>query len=80
MFLHVGNDILIEYNKIIGVFDMDDSLVSKHIKKKELFADKQAVYISEQDIKSCILTVEKIYFSNISPATLMRRSSNVLNV
>ena len=80
MFLHVGSDILVEYNKIIGVFDMGDSLVSMNIKHKELFADKQAVYISKQDIKSCILTADKVYFSNISPGTLMKRSNNVLNM
>lgn len=80
MFLHVGNDILVEYNKIIGVFDMANSIVSKHIKERDLFADKQAVYISEQDIKSCILTAEKIYFSNISSTTLMKRSNNILSM
>ena len=59
---------------------MNDSAVAKHIKERDLFAGKHAVYISEQDIKSCVLTDEKIYYSNISPATLMRRSINVLNM
>lgn len=80
MFLHVGNDVLIEYNKIIGVFDMVDTTVAKHIKEKNLFANKKAIYISNQDIKSCILTDEKIYYSNISSSTLKKRSNSVLNM
>lgn len=80
MFLHVGNDILVEYNKIIGVFDMADSTVSRNIKEKKLFTDKQVIYISKQDIKSCILTAEKIYFSNISSTTLMKRSNSILSM
>lgn len=79
MFLHIGSDVLIEYEKIIGIFDMVDTTVSKHIKEKKLFAEKKEIYISK-DIKSCILTNNEVYYSNISSTTLKKRSNSVLNM
>lgn len=79
MFLHIGNDVLIEHGKIIGIFDMVDTTISKHIRERKLFAEKKEIQISK-DIKSCILTDNEVYYSNISSTTLKKRSNNVLNM
>ncbi len=81
MFLHIGNDVLIKYKDIIGIFELQGSLsvVHKQIKDNNLFDDRQHIYINKKEIKSCVLTDRSVYFSNISSITLKRRGKTLLS-
>ena len=81
MFLHIGNDVLIKYKDIIGIFELQGNLseVHKQIQAYNLFNDRQHIYINKKDIKSCVLTDRNVYFSNISSITLKRRGQTLLS-
>lgn len=81
MFLHIGRDISVEYKKILGIFDFYDtkSPIIKQIINKKLFVDKPFEYISKEDVVSCIVTDDKIFFSNISSSTLKKRAENLFS-
>lgn len=79
MFLHLGEEKSILYKDIIGIFDYD--LVKKSEVTKE-FLDL-AVYeqvveevSSEKEIKSFIVTKDKVFLSPISSLTLKNRILN----
>lgn len=81
MFLHIGNDVLIKYKDIIGIFELQGNLseVHKQIHEQKLFDDRKHIYINKKDIKSCVLTDRNVYFSNISSITLKRRGQTLLS-
>ena len=81
MFLHIGNDVLIKYKEIIGIFELQGNLseVHKQIQANNLFNARQHIYINKKDIKSCVLTDRNVYFSNISSITLKRRGQTLLS-
>ncbi len=85
MYLHLGKDTVINDNDIIGIFDLDTSTVSRHTRKYLSFAEKkgETVTVSYELPKSFVVCAKpksknkKIYISQISPLTLLKRSENV---
>lgn len=77
MFLHIGEDTVITDKKIIGIFDMDTSTVSKatrdYLRKAE--KDGNVKYVNYDLPKSFIVTEEGIYISPINTATLNKRAN-----
>lgn len=67
MYLHLGLDVMIETKKIIGIFDLK-SVTRDFIKNIEI-PDKY---------NSCILTLDGVFFSEISSVTLLKRSDSFL--
>lgn len=79
MYLHLGQDTLLRTKDIIGIFDLDTSSTSKHTRNFLANAQKQnnVVTISQELPKSFIVTAQhpsKVYISQISAATLKKRS------
>lgn len=80
MYLHLGEDVVIKTEDIIGIFDLEKSSVSKHTKSFFSHSTKQneVINVSYEMPKSFILTKEngenKVYISQISPATLCKRA------
>lgn len=80
MYLHLGGEYVVKEEEVIGIFDLDTSTVSKHtrnfLNKKE--KEKKVINVSFELPKSFILAGdkknEKIYISQISSATLNKRS------
>lgn len=74
MYLHIGNDNLINQNDIIAIFSVKDKKSSLY-KKLVLDRNEKLNYkeSSTNRIASYILTNDKIYLSNISVATLKKR-------
>ena len=80
MYLHLGGEYVVKEEEVIGIFDLDTSTVSKHtrnfLNKKE--KEKKVINVSFELPKSFILVGdkqnEKIYISQISSATLNKRS------
>ena len=81
MFLHLGNNVVINSNKIIGIFDLQDDLssINRDLKENILFVDKKKSFASKKEIKSCVLTDDSVYFSHISSGTLKKRAENILS-
>lgn len=83
MFLHLGQDTVIKTEDIIGVFDIDNTTVSKHTRDYLSSATKSGkiVNVSFELPKSFIVCKEKtgketVYISQLSPGTLLKRFSS----
>lgn len=80
MYLHVGNDVVVRMRDIIGIFDMENTTVSKQT--RQFLADAQkggrVVNVTQELPKSFIVCEqqgkEKVYISQISAATLRGRA------
>lgn len=80
MFLHLGNDVVINTKNLIGIFDIDKSSISKFTKEYLNNAEKmrRIVNVSFELPKSFIVCLdenfnETVYISQISPSTLRKR-------
>lgn len=80
MYLHLGQYTVVRTSDIIGIFDLDNTTVSK--KTRDFLAaaerDKKVVNVSEELPKSFIICKngeEKLYISLLSPNTLIKRLS-----
>ncbi len=89
MYLHLGQDVSVRYEDIIGVFDLDTSTVSKSTRDFLSEAEKrgQVVYVTSELPKSFIICDRKrnkkgiyIYISQISTAALRGRVINNLDI
>ena len=81
MYLHLGNDIVVNEKEIIGVFDIENTSISKHTKDFLASAEKEkrVVNVSFEMPKSYIVCkngdgLEIVYISQISAATLRKRA------
>lgn len=80
MYLHLGNESVVKTDEILGIFDLDNTSVSKHTRnylgKKE--KEKKVITVSFELPKSFIVTSNKngtkIYISQLSPSTLIKRT------
>ena len=78
MYLHVGGDYLVRKDKIIGIFDIENTSISKHPREFFKVSEKntKVITVSFDLPRSFILDdEEKIYISPISPQTLLKRMS-----
>lgn len=76
MYLHVGGDYLIRKDKIIGIFDIENTSISKHTRDffKKSENEKNVINVSYDLPRSFILDKNnKVYISPISPQTLLKR-------
>lgn len=79
MYIHLGSDTVVRDSDIIGVFDIENTSVSR-ISKEFLAASgkrRSAVSVSYEMPKSFIIATmdgrEKVFISNVSSATIMKR-------
>lgn len=84
MYLHLGQDTVVRTSSIIGVFDLDNTTVSKHTRSFLAKAQQEGrvVNVSAELPKSFILCaeegVQRVYLSQLAPATLLKRSRHFL--
>lgn len=82
MYLHLGNDAIVKKSDIIGVFDMDNTTISKQGRKFLTMAEqnREVVYTSLDLPKSYIITNHNkknmVYISSISSSTLLKRANS----
>lgn len=82
MYLHLGQETVVREEEVIGIFDLDTSTVSKHTRKflNKAEKEKKVINVSYELPKSFILCSngkkdKRVYISQISSATLNRRSN-----
>ena len=80
MYLHIGNDMVVNTRDIVGIFDVDNTTVSRQGKRFLPTAQKrgQIIYATEDLPKSFIITENNgktlIYISSMSTQVLSKRS------
>lgn len=82
MYLHLGNDKVVNDKDIVGIFDMDNTTVSAKTRKFLTKAQKngEVIDVTEDLPKSFILVSEgnktNVYISSLATRTLLRRAKN----
>jgi hypothetical protein len=83
MYLHLGQNVVVPFSTVVGVFDLDNTTGS-HVTRSFLSqAEKagQVINVAEDIPKSFIVCAEenrtKIFLSQLSTATLMKRSETM---
>ena len=80
MYIHLGNDYIINDKEILGIFDIENTSIGKATKDFLAKAEKHGnvIYTSYEMPKSFIVCnengVEKVYVSQLSPSTLRKRN------
>ena len=84
MYLHLGMDKVITFDEIIGIFDLDTTTVSKSTRNYLAMAEKAGIVenICYDLPKSFIVCrtkdgEDKVYISQISSQTLLKRTNYV---
>lgn len=83
MYLHLGQDTVVDTGSILGVFDLDNTTISKHTRALLTQAQQEGrvVNVSSELPKSFILCteggVETVYLSQLAPVTLLKRSRQI---
>ena len=78
MYLSIGNDMAVRTSSVIGIFDLDNTTVSKRGREFLSAAEKEGQVVPCDDLpKSYILTAEyglnKVYLTSLNSATLEKR-------
>ncbi|MBO5745573.1 MAG: DUF370 domain-containing protein [Clostridia bacterium] len=79
MYLHLGQDTVVKFDSIVGIFDMDTTTVSKFSREFLSRSEKQknVINVSFELPKSFIVCNEngqlKTYISQLSSTTLQKR-------
>ena len=79
MYLQIGGDMAVRTGSILGIFDLDNTTVSKHPRRFLEQAEKAGQVVSAGDDlpKAFILTSEyglpRVYLTQFSAATLEKR-------
>ncbi len=80
MYLHLGEETVIQTKDLIGIFDMDSTTVQKSTRTFLTRAEREehTVTVSYELPKSFVLCnvagKEKVYIAQIAPSTLLKRS------
>ena len=79
MYIHLGNDAVVPDKEIIGIFDIENTSVSKLTREYLSAASKRRsdVYVSYDMPRSFVISErdgkERIYISPISSSTIIKR-------
>ena len=81
MYLHIGNDIVVNSKNVIGIFDIENTTVSRPGKHflREAQRNGEIIYATEDLPKSYIIVRKgkknTVYISSMSTNVLLRRSN-----
>lgn len=80
MYIHLGNDVVVSESSIVGVFDIENTSISKYTKEYLAAAQKNnnVVYVTNDLPKSFVVCREnggyKVYVCQVAPATMLKRA------
>lgn len=84
MYIHLGNNIMLPTNEIIGIFDLENTSISKRTRDFLAKAEKEGkvVTISYDLPRSFVIAGKnrddiKVYISQISSSTLLKRTGYI---
>ena len=81
MYIHLGEDILVQSDDILGIFDLDTATLMKSTREylKKATKDKKIINVSYDLPKSFIISARedyRVYISVLSSATISSRAKN----
>lgn len=76
MYLHLGENTVVNSKEIIGIFDMDTSTVNKATRDYLNLAQKnnKIIYVNFDLPKSFVVTNDKVFISPLNTGTLLKRA------
>mgnify|MGYP003542896137 FL=1 len=84
MYIHLGNNIMLPTNEIIGIFDLENTSVSKRTRDFFFFFEKagRVITVSYDLPRSFVVAGKnkddiKVYISQISSSTLLKRTGYI---
>ncbi|MBO6231876.1 MAG: DUF370 domain-containing protein [Ruminiclostridium sp.] len=79
MYLHLGSDISVHIDDIIGIFDIEKVTVQKYMNDYLSYCQKNGkiYYVSLDMPKSIIVCSDIVYISNVSCLTLRKRADEI---
>ena len=84
MYIHLGNNVMLPTEEIIGIFDLENTSVSKRTRDFLARAEKQGrvITISYDLPRSFVIAGKKrddikVYISQISSSTLLKRTGYI---
>lgn len=87
MYLHLGQDVVVRTEEIVGIFDMDNATVSRASKRYLAMAEKagRVVNVTSELPKTFVVCSGRdgkvtVYISQISSATLRKRTGFIDNI
>ncbi len=86
MYLHLGNDVVIPTDEIIGIFDLDKSTVKKVTRDYLRISEQngEVINVSSELPKSFVVCENNkknlVYINQISSATLLKRMESLNNL
>ena len=86
MFIHIGGDVVIPLKSIIAIMDIDNTTVSKDTREFLKIAEEEGFVesINEELPKTFIIAEHgkksKIYLTQISSVTLLKRADYISNI
>lgn len=80
MFIHLGGERIIRSSELVGIFDLSVEKNSKITKQftSQASLDKRVEMIGDEESKSLVVTIDKVYYSPISTATLKKRANSLI--
>lgn len=82
MYLPIGSDMAVRTSSIVGIFDLDNTTVSKHTRRflEQAEREGQVVAVGEDLPKAFVLTSEyglpRVYLTQFSASTLEKRTES----
>ena len=75
MYIHIGGDVTLPSEKIIGIFDIEKTSVNKEVNDylKKLQKQGRIYYVSYEMPKSFVVTDNMVYITNVSAFTIKKR-------
>ncbi|MGI5936771.1 MAG: extracellular matrix regulator RemB [Oscillospiraceae bacterium] len=84
MYLHLGNNVVVTQDSILGIFDLDNCSQSHLTREYLAMAEKagRIITVSEELPKSFVVCLgddnsQYVYLSQLSSATLLKRSEGL---
>ena len=80
MYLHLGSDISVNIDELVGIFDIERITVDKYMKEYLTYCQKHGkiYYVSLDMPKSIVVCLDTVYITNVSCLTLKKRSDEIL--
>lgn len=79
MYLHLGNDVVVSETSVVGIFDIENTSISKYTKEYLAAAQKEnkVIYVTDDLPKSFVVCRDgdktTVYICQVSPATMLKR-------
>ena len=86
MYLHIGSSMTVRDSSIVGIFDLENTTISKHTRAflKQAEDNGEVVAVAEDLPRAFVLTeefgMERVYLTQLSAAAIERRSHEAMGL